>query len=207
MLKENWLYKIIILALFLLLLFIQFCDRTVEPVETETIIKIERDSIYIPGKSDTVLFEKQVPYIVEVPVYKYKYIDRIDSITRDTTRTYVTNVEDSLISGTITTELNKDSCLVQRQFLNYTPKFPQYIYRTDTIKISERITIQKNRFKMFAGLEIGGSKAQFNFGPKISLLSRKDLLYSYNYDIINRTHNLSFMYKIVNPFKKKLSLD
>ena len=60
---------------------------------------------------------------------------------------------------------------------------------------------------MFAGLEIGGSKAQFNFGPKISLLSRKDLLYSYNYDIINRTHNLSFMYKIVNPFKKKLSLD
>ena len=207
MLKENWLYKIIILALFLLLLFIQFCDRTVEPVETETIIKIERDSIYIPGKSDTVFFEKQVPYIVEVPVYKYKYIDRIDSITRDTTRTYVTNVEDSLISGTITTELNKDSCLVQRQFLNYTPKFPQYIYRTDTIKISVRIKIQKNRFKMFAGLEIGGSKAQFNFGPKISLLSRKDLLYSYNYDIINRTHNLSFMYKIVNPFKKKLSLD
>ncbi len=207
MLKKDWLYKIIILALFLLLLFIQFCDRTVEPVETETIIKIERDSVYIPGKSDTVFFEKQVPYIVEVPVYKYKYIDRVDSITRDTTRTYVTNVEDSLISGTITTELNKDSCLVQRQFLNYTPKFPQYIYRTDTIKISERITIQKNRFKMFAGLEIGGSKAQFNFGPKISLLSRKDLLYSYNYDIINRTHNLSFMYKIVNPFKKKLSLD
>ena len=207
MLKKDWLYKIIILALFLLLLFIQFCDRTVEPVETETIIKIERDSVYIPGKSDTVFFEKQVPYIVEVPVYKYKYIDRIDSITRDTTRTYITNIEDSLISGTITTELNKDSCLVQRQFLNYTPKFPRYIYRTDTIKISERITIQKNRFKMFAGLEIGGSKAQFNFGPKISLLSRRDLLYSYNYDIINRTHNLSFMYKIVNPFKKKLSLD
>ena len=27
-----------------------------------------------------------------------------------------------------------------------------------------------------------------------------------NYDIINNTHNVSFMYKIVNPFKKKSNL-
>ncbi len=204
MLKENWLYKIIILALFLLLLFIQFCDRTVEPVETETIIKIERDSVYIPGKSDTVFFEKQVPYIVEVPVYKYKYIDRIDSITRDTTRIYKTPIEDSLISGTIITELNKDSCIIGKQLLSYTPKFPQYIFKTDTIRITQETTILRNKLKIFAGLEIGGSKEQFNFGPKVCILSKKDLLYSYNYDIINRTHNLSFVYKIVNPFKKKI---
>jgi hypothetical protein len=200
-LNKDWLYKIIILALFLLLLFIQFCDRTIEPVETETIIKIERDSVYIPGKSDTVFFEKQVPYIVEVPVYKY--IDRVDSITKDTTRIYKTPVEDSLISGTIITELDRNSCTIGNQLLSYTPKFPKYIFQTDTVKISQETTILRNKLKIFAGLELGGSLNQFNFGPKISLLSKSDLLYSYNYDLINRTHNISFVYKIVNPFKNK----
>ena len=200
MFEKNWIYKIIILVLFLLLLFIQFCDRTVEPVETETIIKHTIDSVYIPGKTDTLFYPDSIPY--EVKVKEYIYLERIDSSTGSVSKVYTNPVEDSLISGTITTEIN-DSCKITNQSFSYIPKFPKYIFRVDTVKIKEETTILTNKLKVFGGLEIGGSRDQFNFGPKVSLLTKRDLLYSYNYDLINRTHNISFVYKIVNPFKKK----
>lgn len=198
MFKKDWLYKIIILALFLLILFLQFCDRTIKPAEVEIIIEHTIDSVFFPGKTDTLFYPDSIPY--EVKVKEYVYLERIDSSTGSVSKVYTNPVEDSLISGTIITEIN-DSCKIIDQTLSYTPKFPQYILRTDTIKIREETTILTNKLKIFAGLEIGGSKEQFNFGPKISVLSKKDLLYSYNYDLINNTHNISFAYKIPNPFK------
>ena len=201
--KKDWLYKVIILALFLLLLFLQFCDRTVKPVEDETIVEHTVDSIFIPGKPDTLFYPDSIPY--EVKVKEYVYLEKVDSSSGSVLKVYTNPIEDSLISGTITTEIN-DSCKITNQTLTYNPKFPKYILRTDTFKILDKKVIQKNKLKIFGGLEIGGSKNQFNFGPKISLLSKRDLLYSYNYDIINNTHNVSFMYKIVNPFKKKSNL-
>jgi hypothetical protein len=196
--EKDWLYKIIILALFLLILFLQFCDRTIKPIETEIIIEHTIDSVLIPGTIDTIWYPDSIPYVVKVK--EYIYLEKTDSSTGNISKIYENPVEDSLISGSIITEIN-DSCEITNQTLSYTPKFPQYILRTDTIKIREETTILTHKLKIFAGLEIGGSQEQFNFGPKISLLSRKDLLYSYNYDLINNTHNISFAYKISNPFK------
>ncbi len=200
MFEKNGLYKIIIIVLFLLILFLQFCNRTVNPGESEIIIEHTIDSVFIPGKTDTLFYPDSIPY--EVKVKEYVYLEKIDSSTGSISKVYTNPVEDSLISGTITTEIN-DSCKITNQTLSYTPKFPKYILRTDTLKISEETTILKQNTKVFGGLEIGGSGNQFNFGPKVSILTKKDLLYSYNYDVINRTHNISFVYKINNPFKKK----
>ena len=52
------------------------------------------------------------------------------------------------------------------------------------------------RNKWFIGGTISGSPTQFGAGPSAALLTRRDNLYSYNYDIINGVHSVSMFYKL-----------
>lgn len=56
--------------------------------------------------------------------------------------------------------------------------------------------IPKNRTKLFVGGNISGNPTTFGAGPSVALLTRKDNLYSYNYNIINNVHSVSMYYKL-----------
>ena len=52
------------------------------------------------------------------------------------------------------------------------------------------------RNKWFIGGAVSGNPIQFGAGPSLALLTRRDNLYSYNYDIINNVHSISMYYKL-----------
>ena len=90
------------------------------------------------------------------------------------------------------------------QKLNYTPKFPQYILKIDTIMVSTiATTVQtlKPPFTLDVGAEVGGNPEMFNISPKVGFTSRNGFSYSYRYGILDKTHNIGIMYKL--KFSKK----
>lgn len=50
--------------------------------------------------------------------------------------------------------------------------------------------------KLFIGGQLLGSPTQFGAGPSLALLTKRDGLYVYNYDLINNTHGISIFYKL-----------
>lgn len=137
---------------------------------------------------DTIPFIDTIPYYIkiEVPVPVYD--------TTDSTNNYYTSFEDSLIKGEILSKV--DGVLVNQDF-TYTPKFPKYIIKTDSI--TKTITITKElepKRKVFLGLNVGGNTNTFNFGPQAAFLDKKDRLYNYNYNLLNNTHNVGFLIKL-----------
>jgi len=196
-------YKICIIALIALIVFLQTCkgDKLTKPdSEVATFVK----TTYIEGKADTVYIPVSKPYRVEVPIVVY--VDRPDSI--DTTkvfRYYHSPFEDSLVVGIIHTKIDIDSATLAWQDFTYTPKFPKYITRVDTVKIDSTAIItqfEEPKVKVFVGIGVGGNPNTFQLGPQVSILSKKELMYTYQYDLLNKTHNIGFSVKLKNPFKR-----
>lgn len=71
--------------------------------------------------------------------------------------------------------------------------------------INTSITNPPPRFKMFIGINAGGNKDRFGLGLSIAALTKKDNLYSFNYDAINKELRLTMFWKISfrgrNPLK------
>jgi hypothetical protein len=193
--KERIVFLALLLGILLLFLF-EKCTPKEDIVLGENIISHTIDTVLIKGKSDTITFTDTVV----TQIVKYKYIDTTEHNT--SLRIYTSEVEDSLLSGTIYTKLDLSSCNIIDQNIKYTAKFPKFITRIDTLKINEKIVKEQIRNKVFIGLELGGNGNSFSAGPKISLNTKKDMLYNYRYDIILNTHNIGVSFKLTNPFKK-----
>jgi len=193
--KERIVFLALLLGILLLFLF-EKCTPKENINLGENIISHTIDTVLIKGESDTITFTDTVV----TQIVKYKYIDTTEHNIN--LRVYTSEVEDSLLSGTIYTKLDLSSCNIIDQNIKYTAKFPKFITRIDTLKINEKVVKEQIRNKVFIGLELGGNLNSFSAGPKISLKTKKDMLYNYRYDIILNTHNIGVSFKLTNPFKK-----
>lgn len=80
---------------------------------------------------------------------------------------YVTDINDSLISGSIVTgvKVKDTNVTLLAQYIDYKPKFPKYIYRTDSIftTIKDCTIVYENKLHLLLGGNI-------NIGEKPSLV-------------------------------------
>ena len=146
-------------------------ENTIKPEPIITIVP--GDTVYI---SDTVYVTSDdvPPYIWEVisEHYSRKFYEEV-------------LINDSSAYLRIGVELFKNNV----EDLNYS-----FINRRPIDVICPECPTIRN--KWFIGGTISGSPTQFGAGPSAALLTRRDNLYSYNYDIINGVHSVSMFYKL-----------
>lgn len=142
----------------------------------ETVTKIKTVT-----QIDTVFIE--VPIFVEVPV-QTPIIEKETGLNK-----YVNVVSDTLITATITTWVDGT---MERQTLDYTPLFPKYINRTDSVFINTTKTITKNHYptRFYLGVEANISY----ISPKaIIAFKNYSVGYRYSFDSLENPHNISFL--------------
>jgi len=145
---------------------------------------------------DTVQLPPVVQYVtleIPTPIYIHDTTYIGDSVVIHTFAEYKTDITDSLIKGMVISKV--DGELIS-QHLEYTALFPKYITRTDTIKITENTVIDKKRFFLYVGGEVGGNTSQLNLSPIIGIGTKKGYMYGYRYGLVDQTHNISFSKKL-----------
>ena len=193
--KKDFVFIAVILILSFL--YLRTCGLAkVEPGPEEFIL-IKTDTVKIEGKTDTLFFAGKVRRIVDsFPVFVEV---KIDTATNDTVKTYFKEFSDSLLSGTIKSKVV--GSLLSSE-LEYVPKFPKYITRTDTIKINTEKTKPVNNYGLYYGLVLGGSKTSFSAAPSLMLKTKQKLYFTFGYDLINKTVNLGAFSVIRSPFSR-----
>lgn len=203
-LKSIKLTYIVIACLLLYVLFLQECDPSKNnngnSISTTDTLSYTTDTLRITS-IDTV-FLPSVPIYTTVtiptPVYIHDTIWEGDSAIVQTYAEYNTEVEDSLIKGVIKSKV--EGVLISQDF-TYTPLFPKYIWRIDTVIIENNTVVDKKKLFLFVGGEVGGSMEAFNLSPVIGVGTAKGYMYSYRYGLLNQTHNITFSKKL--SFKLK----
>ncbi len=153
-------------------------------VEVDTTIKTIVDTQVF---NDTIVhtIKKAKPTRVDT-VYVSDSTDKLE---------YMTPYEDSLIEGNITSRVLTDGTLVNTD-LNYIPKFPKYIKRTDSVFVDKEVTIDKNRMKFFIGGFLSPSVEKTIIGPKATLYLPSDITIGYGYGLNDSRHYISLEKKI-----------
>lgn len=184
-------------TIILLLVILVFNMKQCNIPKVEYIKERYRDTI-IKTNIDTIMFEKTVT--------KTKLV--LDTITNyvypDGTNIYRfrTSIEDSLLSGKIMTEVevNNDSLQVLSQYIDYYPKFPKYIYRTDSIFIKDSIvtTIINNRPSFLVGSFIGYNMNGTNvdFYPTVGFQLKNKSIFEVAYSPFSKTLLFGAKFKI-----------
>jgi hypothetical protein len=202
--KNIKLTYIVIIGLLIYILFLQECsgpnkgikgiDKTVDTLKhtTDTIRITYTDTITLPQDTHYVTLPITTPY------YIYDTIYTGGERVIDSTSIYLNPYEDSLISGIVSSEI--DGTLISQGF-TYTPKFPKYILKTDTVTINTTTTVAKKKNKLFIGAEIGGNQNTFNVSPIIDLQTKKGYIYGYRYGLVDKTHSIRFSKAL--SFKRK----
>ena len=188
--KKEFFYLVIIgvLAFFLL----RSCNTKETPIKNGSEIIISTDTIktIIKGAPDTVFLEvEKIVYKDKKPKKITEEIDTTPEGTIDTVKTYLTEFSDSLIDATIKSKV-KGSLLSTE--LNFKPKFPRYITRTDTIKEKIETIKARNNYELSVGAVLGGSSDRFSFAPSLMLKTKKPFYLSLGYDLIIKTYNVGF---------------
>lgn len=155
---------------------------------------------YTKGEDSVVFDTVKIPY--EVVKFKTKLYPKWDTVEKTTTvydaslcqfkRTYKDTVSNDSIDVFVWT---KTVGLIENQQISYALKLPKVektVYRTDTL-------VKPNKWDLYIGGEIGGSKTSFNISPYVGVRI-KDVSYQYRYGILDKTHNFGIGYKI---FKSK----
>jgi hypothetical protein len=194
--KNIRLTYIVIAGLLIYILFLQECrgpKKYFKNVGKETIDtwKHTTDTIRI-SYTDTITLPPITKYVtttITSPTILYDTIYIQGQRQIDSTYEYVNFYEDSLLSGTIT---STSTGLILSQILEYTPKFPKYIIKTDTITINNNTVIEKKKIKLFIGAEIGGNKNTFGISPIIDIQTKKGYMYGYRYGLVDKTHSIRF---------------
>ena len=184
--------SIAIIGLILYIVLLQECHRRSSP-DVE-IIKSDTTSITVIDTipfNDTVLHKINIEVPKHIIIYDTTKINEVVTVIQDTSDTtvytYLQNIEDSLISGLLETKVQGH--LLENDF-SYTPKFPKYVYRIDTVKINTLVKVPERKFKVSVGAEIGGSPTSFNVSPLVSLNTGTGFTYSYRYGVLDKTHNV-----------------
>jgi hypothetical protein len=190
---KNW----IIIALFGIvgiLLFLSQCSTkkvvtTSKPEITEhTVyqIKVFRDTIF---KHDTI-----TKHII---VYNKSNLDGVVVEQHNDTTLITRELADSNMTAVFKTKLKGD--LIDQTF-DYKLKIPtKIIIRIDsTITKTDSVFIrskEQSKFGLYVGGLVGGNATQFNFGPYLQI-AYKRVSYMYDYDLINKTHNIGIGFKL-----------
>ena len=203
--KNIKLTYIVIVGLLIYILFLQECGghkKYFKNVGKETIdtLKHTTDTIRI-FSTDTITLPPITKYVtttITSPTILYDTIYIQGQRQVDSTYEYVNPYEDSLLSGTIT---SISTGLLLSQTLEYTPKFPKYIIKTDSIIIDNTTIIEKKKLKLFIGAELGGNENIFYVSPIIDVKTKKGYIYGYRYGLVDKTHSIRFS-KVLS-FKSK----
>lgn len=194
-----------IIGLLIYILFLQECGghkKYSKDIGKETVdtLKHTTDTIRI-SYTDTITLPPIIKYvntIITTPTILYDTIYIQGQGVLDSTYKYVNPYEDSLLSGTIT---STSTGLILSQILEYTPKFPKYIIRIDTVTINNNTVVERKKLKLFIGAEIGGNEKSFNVSPILDIQTKKGYMYGYRYGLVDKTHNIRFS-KVLS-FKSK----
>lgn len=177
-----------VLFLIMFILFMKQCDNK---LSFETVKLLKSDTIHTTH-IDTINF-KDTTYIVKI---KKQYISYPDTVYIDSTKKiiykYDVIIEDSLIKGNILSDIQTDGTLVYQEF-KYTPKFPKYINRTDSIYITKEIIY--NKLKFYGGLMIAPYKSP-NIIPTLGIKTKKGYYLGTAYDIKNNHFLIDLKIKI-----------
>lgn len=185
--------SLVIVALIGCIFLLNECGRTTKmcveknPEVITEVIQGINDTIYVTFKEtihDTLYLEAPTEVVVEDSNGSYISLNK-----------YETQIDDSLISGTITSYAKG---VIVNQGISYIPKFPKYITRIDTVKIRKTINEPKTKFGI--GFEVGGNQNLFNLSPKIQLNSKSGYSYSFRYGLLDKSYNIGVV-KIIN-FKR-----
>jgi len=200
--NTDWLHMIknlLIVVLVLLLMFLGNCKGDTEPQD----IKVEHytDTTYVTYV-DTIEFIRDTTITKTVLSYTY-----VNKIVEDSSKlyTFTTHVSDSLITGDIVTDVKvKDSTAkLINQSISYVPKFPKYIYETETITIHDSVVVTKNNtnmgFVLGGDILFGNANKQGALIPKIGLEFQDKYIVEGGYDPFNKQIIAGFKYK----FKSK----
>lgn len=180
LMKSDKIWIIVLIGLFLYIINSEGC-RT----NTDDIVITETDTIRTTFV-DTVLFIDTIVHTVVVTVNDPLVIN-------DSVKEYTNEFTDSLLTGLVWTQVAGN---MLNQKIDYTPKFPQYIFQIDTVIINtnQTITRPESRFSLNVGMEVGGNKDEFNFSPVLGFSNKDRNSYFYRYGIIDKTHNIGLMY-------------
>ncbi len=190
---KKYIQPTIILLLVILVFNIKQCNIP----KVEYIKERYRDTI-IKTNIDTIMFEKTVT--------KTKLV--LDTITNyvypDGTNIYRfrTSIDDSLLSGKIMTEVevNNDSLQVLSQYIDYYPKFPKYIYRTDSIFIKDSTVITKldNKVNFFLGFSTSYlyKDTSVDIYPEVALQFKNKSIINFGFSPFTQTFILGTRFKI-----------
>ena len=196
---------LVIAGLLLYILFLQECSGHRNQIDGgETIIdtlKHTTDTIRI-SHTDTITLPAETHYVtthINTPTILRDTVYILGERVIDSTHLYTNAYEDSLLSGTISTEV--DGTLVAVGF-TYIPKFPKYIIKIDTITINNTTVIEKKRTKFYIGMELGGNNNTFNISPVVDIQTKKGYMYGYRYGLVDKTHNIRFSKTL--SFKRKI---
>lgn len=179
-----------VVIFFLILLLLYKCNNKEEIYIPKT--KIVSNTI-VKSKIDTLRFEK-TKYTVDTLYLAKKEIDT------DSNFVYTTNINDSLLSGVINTTVKKDGTFVY-QNLEYSPKFPKYIIKTDSITTTNTIyrhSLSKN--EIYGGITLS-PYYKFNCVATLGVKTKKDKYIGVGYDPFNKNGYVEFKLKIFT-FKK-----
>lgn len=195
--KNNFsnLKSLVIIGLIVIIIVLRGCNRHTilkQPKQIEIHTIIDTSYKYITH-IDT------VPFTDTIKRYFNVIVEKPNKVSETGLNKYLQVVEDSLIKGEIESKVK--GTLIEQSF-NYTTKFPKYIIKTDSIftTIEKTNTIIENKRELYLGFELGGNMTKFNISPIISLKDKKHNLYSFRYNVINKTFNIGLQKQI--KFKK-----
>lgn len=183
--KES-LYKIALVILIFLLLFRQ-CGSDKNFSSDKTIV-VKSDTVYVKGNDilipfpDTVFITKVVTKNVKPQII---YLKDSSQLVK-----YDTFIEDSLLTGNISTTIQLPNKSLIEQTFSYTPKFPKRILRVDTVKIETTIEITiRNERNILVGVGIGASKNNLSINLGGGFRDKQGRDYFYHFDMLQKSHN------------------
>lgn len=130
---------------------------------------------------------------------KYNHVNIYDQEDSSKVYRYVTDINDSLISGSIVTGLKiKDTNVtLLAQYIDYTPKFPKYIYRTDSVftTIKDCTIVYDNKLKLLIGGNIDlGTKTTLT--PIIGVQLKNKTYIEAGYNFFNKSILVGAKFKL-----------
>jgi hypothetical protein len=183
--------SLVIIGLIVIIIVLRGCNRHTilkEPKQIEIHTIIDTSYKYVTH-IDT------IPFIDTVKRYINIVVNKPEIVPETGLNSYSQVLSDSLIEGEIISVVN--GTLVEQTF-TYNPKFPKYILKTDSIftTIEKTNNITENKRELYLGFELGGNMTKFNISPIISLKDKKYNLYSFRYNVINKTFNIGLQKQI-----------
>jgi len=155
--------------------------------------RVTTDTIITPG--DTVFRA----VITEIPVPHEKIITKWRSLDIDTTAIladyfakyfYADTIEDSSMVVVVNDTISQNK-------IQYRSVLFKNLRPTSTVINTTIVdTCPPARRKIFLGGFVGGNRELFHWGPEVLLETKREAIYGYHYNFVDKTHNLKTLWKL-----------